>query len=72
VYGAGKLAQRAGLPLDDFALVVLALVAALPSASNVPMLAERFGADAGRVATIVLLTTAGAFVTFSTAVALLK
>lgn len=68
----GKLAIVAGLPLDGFSLTVLALAAALPSASNVPMLAERFGADAGRIARIVLLTTAAAFVSFSGAVALLR
>jgi predicted permease len=71
VFGVAKLAQRAGVPLGDFSVTVLALVAALPSASNVPMLAERFGADTARVASIVLLTTAGAFLTFSAAVALL-
>lgn len=71
VFGVGKLAQRIGVPLGDFALTVLVLVAALPSASNVPMLAERFGADTGRIARIVLLTTAVAFVSFSAAVALL-
>ena len=71
VLGAGRLAIAAGAPLDGFAATVLALVAALPSASNVPMLAERFGADAGRIARIVLVTTALAFLTFSAAVALL-
>ena len=35
------------------------------------MLAERYGADTGRVAQVVLLTTALAFLTFSAAVALL-
>jgi predicted permease len=72
VWATAKLAQRAGVPLGDFALVVLVLVAALPSASNVPILAERYGADAGRIARTVLLTTAGAFVTFSAAVSLLR
>jgi predicted permease len=71
VLGAGRLLQLAGAPLDGFALTVLLLVAALPSASNVPMLAERFGADTGRIARIVLATTAAAFVTFSAAVAML-
>jgi malonate transporter and related proteins len=51
-----------------FALV---LIAALPSASSIPMLAERFGADAGRIARIVLFATATSFVSFSAAVALL-
>ena len=71
VYAVGTLAIRAGLGLDPFALKVLVLTAALPSASNVPMLAERYGADTGRVAQVVLLTTALAFLTFSAAVALL-
>ena len=61
-----------GLPLDRFALTVMVLVAALPSASNVALLAERFGADNGRIARIILLTTAAAFLTFSGAVALLR
>jgi hypothetical protein len=34
------------------------------------LLAERFGADTGRIARIILLTTAAAFLTFSAAVAL--
>jgi malonate transporter len=48
------------------------LVAALPSASNVAMLSERFGADSGRIARIILVSTAAAFLTFSAAVALLQ
>jgi malonate transporter and related proteins len=38
----------------------------------VAMLAERFQADTGRIAKIILLTTAAAFLTFSAAVALLR
>lgn len=68
VVGVGAIA--AGLPLDKFAASVMVLVAALPSASNVSLLAERFGADTGRIARIILLTTAAAFITFSGAVAL--
>ena len=60
------------LPLDRFTLAVMTLVAALPSASNVSLLAERFGADTGRVARIILLTTAAAFLTFSVAVSLVR
>lgn len=71
VLGVGHVAIAAGLPLEPFALIVLALVAALPGASNVPMLAERFGADSGRIARVVLFSTAWAFVSFSAAVALL-
>ena len=68
--GAAAISLR--LPLDKFALTVMVLVAALPSASNVSLLAERFGADTGRIARIILLTTAAAFLTFSGAVALVR
>jgi malonate transporter len=68
----GAAAIYLGLPLDKFALKVMVLVAALPSASNVSLLAERFGADTGRIARIILLTTAAAFLTFSGAVALVR
>ena len=71
VLGIGELAQTIGVPLDAFALTVLVLVAALPSASSISMPAERFGADARRIARIVLLATAASFITFSAAVALL-
>jgi predicted permease len=71
VWAAGTAARAVGLPLDAFTLKVMVLVAALPSASNVSLLAERFGADTGRIARIILLTTAAAFLTFSAAVALL-
>ncbi len=67
----GLGAMAAGLPLDRFALTVVVLVAALPSASNVAMLAERFGADNGRIARIILLSTVLAFFSFSAAVTLL-
>ncbi len=62
---------QAGLPLSKPALTVMVLVAALPSASNVAMLAERFEADSGRIARIILVTTAASFLTFSVAVNLL-
>lgn len=52
-------------------LTVMVLVAALPSASNVSMLAERFGADNGRIARIILASTAVAFLSFSAVVALM-
>lgn len=67
----GSAAIYLGAPLDKFALTVIVLVAALPSASNVSLLAERFGADNGRIARIILVSTAAAFFTFSAAVALL-
>lgn len=69
VGGVGLGAIALGLPLDRFTLTVVVLVAALPSNSNAALLAERFGADNGRIARIVLLTTALAFFSFSAAVA---
>ncbi|MEJ6021696.1 AEC family transporter [Ramlibacter sp. PS4R-6] len=72
VWGAGHAAIALGVPLRPDALTVMVLVAALPSASNVAILAERFGADSGRIARIIMITTAAAFLTFSAAVALLK
>ncbi len=71
VFLVGTGAMWLGLPLDRFAFTVLVLVAALPSASNVSLLAERFGANNGRIARIILVSTAAAFVTFSMAVSLL-
>ncbi|WP_157270223.1 AEC family transporter [Azohydromonas aeria] len=72
VLAVGHAAMALGLPLEPFSLTVLVLSAALPSASNVPILAERFGADAGRVARIVMLSTVVAFVSFPVAVALVR
>jgi malonate transporter len=66
----GLAAIQLGVPLDRFALTVLVLLAALPSASNVSLLAERFGADNGRIARIILLSTVLAFFSFSAAVTL--
>ena len=68
--GLGAIAL--GLPLARSALVVVVLVAALPSASNVAMLAERFGADNGRIARIILLSTVLAFFSFPAVVAWLS
>jgi hypothetical protein len=68
----GAAAIKLGVPLSQYALMVIVLVAALPSASNVALLAERFGADNGRIARIILVSTAAAFFTFSGAVALLR
>ena len=67
----GVAAIQLGVPLERFALTVIVLVAALPSASNVTLLAEKFGADNGRIARIVLVSTAAAFLSFSAAVSLL-
>ena len=69
VWLAGWAAIRLGLPLSPFAHTALVLAAALPSASNVSLLAERFGAHNGRIARIILVSTALAFLSFSAAVA---
>jgi len=71
VLSYGLIAQALDLPLSDSALTVMVLVAALPSASNVSMLAERFGANNGRIARIILVSTALAFFTFAAAVMLM-
>ena len=65
VLAVGLLAHAAGAPVPSFGLTVLVLVAALPSASSVSMLAERYGADNGRVARVIMASTVLAFVSFS-------
>lgn len=71
VWGLGWLAVRQGW-LVSAMLVPLVLTAALPAASNVSLLAERFGADNGRVARVILWSTAAAFLTFSGVVAVMR
>jgi hypothetical protein len=63
----GLAARHLGAPLSSFELTVLTLGSALPSASNVSLLAERYGADNGRIARIIMSSTVLAFATFSTA-----
>ena len=58
VWGVGTAVVQLGGRIEPLALVSMVLVAALPSASNVSMLAERVGADNGRIAPIILVTTA--------------
>ncbi len=70
--GLGRLPGRPGpgpAHLTPLTITALVLTAALPSASNVSLLAERFEAHGGRVARIILVSTALAFVSFSAAVA---
>ena len=67
VFAIGSAARALGAPITPFALMVLTLTAALPSASNVSLLAERYGADNGRIARIIMASTVLAFVTFSAA-----
>lgn len=71
VFALGLSAKALGAPLSRFQLIVLTLAAALPSASNVSLLAERYGADNGRVARIILASTSLAFVSFTALAALL-
>ena len=71
VWAGAALAVRAGW-LAPALLAPLVLTAALPSAANVSLLAERFGADNGRVARVILYSTAVAFFSFSAVVALLR
>ena len=72
VWGIGLGAIAVGMPLTSTALVVLVLTAALPSAANAAVLAERYGADTGRITRVILLSTVVSFVTFTAAVALLR
>ena len=59
------VAHQLGAPLSGFQVLVMTLAAALPSASNVSLLAVKFKADNGRVARIILSSTLLAFVSFS-------
>ena len=61
----GGAAQQLGAPLSAFQLLVLTLAAAMPSASNVALLTERYGADSGRAARIIMTSTVLALPTFS-------
>lgn len=68
---ACMIAVAVGCELSGMTITSLVLVAALPSASNVSLLTERFGAHGGRIARIILVSTALAFFTFSVAVSLM-
>ena len=65
VLSMGLLLRALGVAVPSFGLLVMVLGAALPSASNVSLLAERYGADNGRVARIIMASTVLAFGTFS-------
>jgi len=65
VFAASIAARAAGAPLSDAQVMAITLTAALPSASSVAILAERFGADNGRVARIIMTSTALSFVSFT-------
>jgi predicted permease len=70
-FALGKAAIALGAQLSDFNLTVLVLGAALPSASNVSLMAERYEADNGRVARIIMASTVLAFLSFSLLASLL-
>ncbi len=72
VWGLCAAAAALGAGLEPLTVTTLVLMAALPSASNVSMLAERYGADNGRIARIIMASTAAAFFSFPAIVALLK
>jgi predicted permease len=65
VFTVGLAAIGLGAPLSGFQVTVITLTAALPSASNVALLAERYGADNGRVTRIIMCSTVLSFATFS-------
>lgn len=65
VLAAGLAARALGWPMPAEGLAVLVLAAALPSASNVSMLAERYQADNGRVARIIMASTVLSFLSFT-------
>jgi len=66
VFMLAMAARSLGAPMSGTQVIVLTLTAALPSASNVSLLAERYGADNGRIARIIMTSTVLAFVSFST------
>lgn len=63
VWLAAAVAAELGHALPPLSVLALTLAAALPSAANVSMLAEREGADTAMVARVILWTTAAAVVT---------
>lgn len=65
VAGLGWAATALGGTLPREAWVALVLTAALPSAGNVSLLAERHGADTGRVARLIVASTAASFASFT-------
>jgi malonate transporter len=60
--GAAAAGGRAAGGIPD---AVVTWTAALPSASNVAMLAERYGADNGRISRIIMSSTVLAFASFT-------
>lgn len=65
VCAAGWGLRQMGVDLSPAGLLTVTLAAALPSASNVSMLAEREGANTALVARIILWTTGSALLTLA-------
>jgi predicted permease len=65
VFLVALAAGQLGAPLNAMQITAVVLTAALPSAANVAILAERFGADNGRIARIIMTSTVFAFVSFT-------
>jgi len=66
VFAVALGARNAGATITDLQVVAITLTAALPSAANVAMLAERYGADNGRIARIIMTSTVLSFASFTT------
>ena len=77
--GADSLVEHLGITITEQGedsqtrgmLTAMTLVAALPAAANITLLAERFGADGARVARVIMVSTVVSFVTFTLAARLL-
>lgn len=65
VLGLGAAAIALDLPMSEADLRILILVAALPSAANAAMLAERLGANSARIAVVILQSTVVGRFTFT-------
>jgi len=65
VFAVGSGAIALGASLSHFQLSMLVLTAALPSASNVSLLAERYRADNGRIARVIMASTGLSFISFT-------
>ena len=61
VFALTGAARALGAPITNFQVLVLTLVLALPSASNVSLPAERYRADNGRITRIIIASTVLAF-----------
>jgi len=65
VWGCGSALVAMGVEVPRAGLITLTMAAALPSASNVSMLAEREGANTTLVARIILWSTGAALITLA-------